>query len=411
MSLFASPILSQSDLTKSSSTTIERALQTVREHLGMDIAYLSEFVDGRSVFRALNAPGLEEVVKVGDSNSLEDVYCNHILEGRLPALMPDTSLEPVAMALPITTATPIGAHMSLPVTRPDGSVYGMFCCLATKPNRNLNERDLETMRIFASLATEQVHRDEENEQVRREKVARIETALNGATYSVVYQPIWNLRSKTIAGFESLCRFDSDPYRTPDLWFADAADVGLGIELELAVIATALAMLPNLDPALYLSVNASPETVTSGRLVPLLAGLPGGRIVIEITEHAQVADYDHLLACFQPLKEMGVRLAVDDAGAGYSSLRHIVRLSPDIIKLDMSLTRDVDTNPAHRSLANALIYFSNETNAAIVAEGIETAAEMATLKDIGVYGGQGYFLGKPAHVPDLCRVYDRRAQVA
>ncbi len=181
------------------------------------------------------------------------------------------------------------------------------------------------------------------------------------------------------------------------------DVGLGTTLELTVIEAALELSPKLDPSLYLSINASPETVTSGRLTPILAGLQGKRIVIEITEHAEVADYDHLLTCFQPLREMGVRLAVDDAGAGYSSLRHIVRLSPDIIKLDMSLTRDVDTNAAHRSLANALIYFANETNAAIVAEGIETEQEMETLKEIGAYGGQGYFLGKPNAVPGACLV--------
>ncbi len=185
---------------------------------------------------------------------------------------------------------------------------------------------------------------------------------------------------------------------------------MGTTLELAVIEAALRLLPKLDPALYLSINASPETVTSGRLLPMLAGMHGKRIVIEITEHAEVADYEHLLTCFQPLRDMGIRLAVDDAGAGYSSLRHIVRLSPDIIKLDMSLTRDVDTNAAHRSLANALIYFANETNAAIVAEGIETAEEMETLKDIGVYGGQGYYLGKPGAVPTSCLMHGARKAV-
>lgn len=394
-------VITSSTIAGEAGDTIARALETVRNHLGMDIAYLSEFVDGRSVFRSLDAPGLEGLVKVGDSNSLDDVYCNHILEGRLPALMADTSLEPLAMAMPITTATPIGSHMSLPITRPDGSIYGMFCCLSTKPNANLNERDLETMRLFADLATEQVHRTELGEQERREKSALIEQAMEKRSFCVVYQPIWNLKANAIAGFESLCRFDSDPYRTPDRWFADAAGIGLGTDLELEVIAAALEMLPKLHPSLYLSINASPSTVESGRLLPLLARMDGKRIVVEIAEHACVEDYGHLLACFKPLRDMGVRLAVDDAGAGYSSLRHIVQLSPDIIKLDMSLTRDVDTNAAHRSLANALIYFAAETNADIVAEGVETAREMETLKDIGVKGGQGYFLGKPGDVPAGC----------
>ncbi len=190
-----SPLITAETFIDQSNETITRALETVRAHLGMDIAYLSEFVDGRSVFRALDAPGLEEAVRVGDSNSLDDVYCNHILEGRLPALIPDTSLEPIAMALPITTDTPIGAHMSLPVTRPDGSIYGMFCCLSTKPNANLNQRDLETMRIFANLATEQVHRTEQGQVETRAKTKLIEDVVRDRSYLVVYQPIWNLARK------------------------------------------------------------------------------------------------------------------------------------------------------------------------------------------------------------------------
>ncbi len=97
--------------------------------------------------------------------------------------------------------------------------------LSTKPNKNLNERDLKPMRIFANLATEQVHRTETGEKAQRDKTALVEGVLNERSFSVVYQPIWNLYGNNIAGFESLCRFQSDPYRTPDLWFADAAGCG------------------------------------------------------------------------------------------------------------------------------------------------------------------------------------------
>ncbi len=117
---------------------VTRALQAIRSHLGMEVAYVSEFVDGRSVFRTVDAPGKEALIKPGDSHSLDDVYCRHILEGRLPSLIPDTADEPIAMAMPITKAVPIGAHMSVPIRLPDGRPYGMFCCLSSAPDRSLN---------------------------------------------------------------------------------------------------------------------------------------------------------------------------------------------------------------------------------------------------------------------------------
>lgn len=138
---------------------IDSALDSIREHLGMSVAYLSEFVDGRSVFRNVSAPGLEEMIDVGDSQSLDDVYCKHILEGRLPELIPDTAKEPICAALPITEAIPIGSHMSIPIRLPDGEAFGMFCCLSPEPNLSLNSRDLETMRMFADLAAQQVQKD------------------------------------------------------------------------------------------------------------------------------------------------------------------------------------------------------------------------------------------------------------
>ena len=131
---------------------VKRSLQAIRAHLGMEVAYVSEFVGNQTVFREVDAPGLEAMIKVGDSQSLDDVYCRHILEGRLPQLIADTSTEPLAMAMPITHAVPIGKHMSVPIRLPDGSVHGMFCCLGFKSDHSLRQRDLQMMRVFADLA-------------------------------------------------------------------------------------------------------------------------------------------------------------------------------------------------------------------------------------------------------------------
>jgi len=391
--------------------TIQRALQSVRTHLGMDVAYLSEFVGNESVFKAVDAPGLEAIIKPGDRRSLDDVYCRHILDGRLPRLIPDTSEEPLALAMPITQAVPIGSHVSIPIYMPDGQPYGMFCCLSAKPNKSLNPRDLDIMTMFAELATHELHRELSSAQVSRSRQSRIESVIQSGAFSLVYQPICSLRDMQVVGFEALCRFSDEPYRSPDKWFAEAAEAGLGVDLEIAVLERSVQDLQSLPEAAYVSFNASPETVTSGRLSSLFDRIPPGRVVLEVTEHAPVADYDHLMASLSDLRSRGARLAVDDAGAGFASLQHIVRLAPDFIKLDMSLTRDIDTDPARRALASALIFFARETGSAIIAEGIESAGELEIFKLLGVSNGQGYLLGRPMPLADIAGWRDGRPALA
>lgn len=129
-------------------------------------------------------------------------------------------------------------------------------------------------------------------------------------------------------------------------------------------------------------------------------------MIEITEHAAVADYTSLLRALEPFRALGASLAIDDAGAGYASMRHILNLKADVIKLDMSLTRNIDTDPSRRALAKGLIAFAHEVQSTITAEGIETERELATLQAIGVDKVQGYLLSKPHPLHDVMQVARR-----
>jgi EAL domain-containing protein (putative c-di-GMP-specific phosphodiesterase class I) len=357
----------------------------------------------------VDAPGLESLVKVGDSRSLDDVYCKHILEGRLPELIPDTALEPLAMALPINKAAHIGSHISVPIRLPDGRPYGMFCCVGFEVNPSLNSRDLQTMRAFADLAAFEINRDLEVLEATDEKRKRISSVIDSGQFSIVYQPIWNMRSRQAVGFECVARFSASPRRPPNEWFAEAAEVGLGTVLELAAIRAALVALSSLPAPLHLAINASVETILSGEFPSALQGLPLGRIVLEITEHSEVENYERLLDVLQPLRQGGLRLAVDDAGAGYSSLRHILNLQPDFIKLDMHLIRHIDLDPARRALASALIAFARDTNSSIIAEGVETASEFATLQTLGVEQAQGYFLARPMPLEQARQLIEPAAQ--
>lgn len=389
------PFNSSHDDSATQGDAITRALQSVRKHLGMEVAYVSEFVGNRTVFRQVDAPGLEHLIKVGDSHSLDDVYCRHILAGRLPNVMPDTAAVPFAAAMPITGAVPIGKHMSIPLRLDDGEVYGMFCCLGPQADPSLNERDLQTMKIFAELTAHEVRRDVQAKRNTAAKLERISEVMTSGLMSIVYQPICDIQNGGVAGFECLTRFASTPYRTPDVWFKEAGEVEQGAMLEMAAIKlalTALAVLPN---EIYLGVNASPDTITSPGFSSVFDGISLQRIVLEITEHAEVKDYSALLAAIEPMRRGGAKLAVDDAGAGYSGLQHILRLRPDLIKLDLALTRNIDADVARRALAAALVNFGDATNSGIIAEGVETAAELEALKALGVGKAQGYFLGRPS----------------
>ncbi|MEX3015332.1 sensor domain-containing phosphodiesterase [Gymnodinialimonas hymeniacidonis] len=379
---------------RESEDVVQEALRGVRTHLGMEIAYLSEFVGDQTVFRAVDAPGLEDMIKPGDAQPLSEVYCQHILDGRLPELIPDTSANPFAYGLPITARVPIGAHVSVPIQRRDGSVYGMFCCLSPKPNPGLNERDLNIMKMFARLAQAEVQDGMEARRMAEEAEARVRTVMSNEHFRMVFQPICDLTTNTVSGFEALCRFEADPVRSPDMWFDEAANIGLGEELELCVLEATVGVLPIIPEPLYLSVNAGPELVATGRLKDLFADHGPERIVLEVTEHAAVRDAAQLARALADLRTIGVRIAVDDAGAGYSGLQQIARLKPELIKLDRTLVSGIDTDQALRALCAAVMHYTKETGALLVAEGIETEAEAETLRELGVHRGQGWLLGKP-----------------
>jgi len=230
----------------------------------------------------------------------------------------------------------------------------------------------------------------------RKNVIRATLANQG--FEIVFQPIVDLRTGGVAGAEALTRFEMSPGRSPDAWFAEAKEIGLGVELEMAALRLALGQLKQLPSGLYLSLNASPETMMSPEFRALVAEAPAERVVLELTEHDCIDDYELFEKAANELRSHGVRLAIDDAGAGFSSLRHILNLHPDIIKLDIGLTRGIDGDPARRALGSAMLSFGLDAfGAAIVAEGIETEGELKTLRGLGYGFGQGFYLGRPGRL--------------
>lgn len=374
------------------------ALHAIRLHLGMEVAFISEFDQERRYFRFVdNADGAPQL-QVGASDPLEAGYCQRVVDGRLPELIPDAMQNPTALALPVTRELPIGAHISVPIRLSDGSVFGTLCCFDRQPDQTLNARDLGMMRVFADFAARQLERQRASRQRREMVEKRLRGVLDQGAFEVVFQPMHDLQAQRVVGYEALSRFSAEPLRGPDQWFQEAASVGLREALELATIERALEALPRIPENLYLSLNASPETLLSGRLQRRLAACPLQRLMLEITEHDVIDDYPGLVEALAPLRARGLRLAIDDAGAGYASFRHILRLAPDVIKLDGSLTREIDQRSDGRALAVALVGFAAESGYGLVAEGVETRQELEALREIGVGSVQGYLLGRPGPLP-------------
>lgn len=373
---------------------LAEALRTVRRHLRMEVAFIGEFREGRRVFRHIDGSHRPAALAIGEGGPLGDSYCQRIVDGRLPELIHDAAELKEALALPETRSIPIGAHMSVPIRFSNGLLYGTFCCFSRHPNQSLDESDLSALRLFARFAGGLLERHAISEQQRREKLERIRAVIEKRDFWMVYQPIFHLADNTIVGYEALARFRPEPYRSPDRWIDEAGEVGLRTKLEIKLLETALEGLRLISDDVYLSLNVCPDALLDGSVVNLLAKQPLHRLMLEVTEHTSIVDYAVIATILEPLRQRGLRLAVDDAGAGYASFRHILKLKPDVIKLDRSLISNVDSDSNCCAMASALIRFAEQTGSKIIAEGVETDAELAVLRGLRVAKAQGFLLGMP-----------------
>jgi len=227
------------------------------------------------------------------------------------------------------------------------------------------------------------------------RIESVNTAIATKAFRTVFQPIIHLRSGECVGYEALTRFDDG--RAADVWFAEAHSLGLGMALELATLERALASARPLPVERSLHINVSASTVGTAAFRDALV-LAGRELVIEITEHEAVSDYQAFRSWFSALAG-GTKLCVDDAGSGFASLRHVVELAPDIVKLDRSLVMNVDRDKARQAAVAGMAHFAVAADIQLVAEGIERDEELQCLRFLGVPLGQGYLLGRPAPLPN------------
>lgn len=211
------------------------------------------------------------------------------------------------------------------------------------------------------------------------------------------QPIVDLATGEIWGVEALSRFPGHPQPGPSAWFASAFHDGRGVALELLALQTALEVVERLPDGMRLTVNLSARALLEPAAQALLSEAAGPCLVVELTEHEQVTSYPPLLEVLTRLREAGVELAIDDFGAGHSSLQHVLQLEPDVVKLDLALVQGIGGCSRRAALVDAVRGFCTATGTALVAEGVEDAADLAALVRLGVSHAQGWFLARPAPV--------------
>jgi EAL domain-containing protein (putative c-di-GMP-specific phosphodiesterase class I) len=360
----------------------------------MDVAFVSRVQGGRRVFECVDTIAGFSPIAVGDSDMVEDTYCGRVLDGRLPVLVVDASQEPAVADISATWDLPIGTHLSVPVHTGTG-VYGTLCCFSRSVMHDITSADIGKLRVFADIVGKHLQPLVDRTREASDMQARLSEVLDDGGPQIALQPIVDLATDTVCGYEALARFPAREGWGPQEWFDAAARVGLGAALESAAVYNALRLLPRLAPGQSLAVNVSARALLSSLSIPaMLTSQAAGRLVLEITEHERITDHDRLNACVSVARAAGVRIAVDDAGSGFAGLQHILALAPEVLKLDRSLISAVATDSARQAMCEAMVGFCRRTNTALIAEGVETHADLDTLRRLGITRAQGYLLGRP-----------------
>jgi len=382
-------------------------LLTAKKSLHLSVAFLTR-MDGTTQHLEVVESSVPFLFKEGVTQRQDMTLCQAIIDKKLPAVMPNLKDFPYAMTLPAARLPRIRSYVSVPVMLSDGTMYGTFCAAGLTSDKALTKRDQSLMDVLAQAASVILEPGVRERTRQAEILERLRPVMAGGGPLVVLQPIVDLASGVRVGAEALSRFPPAWGKAPDVCFQEAHSVGLGDELELQALAVAAEHL-DLVPG-YIAMNISPATLLTAEAAELFDRLPVQRVLLELSEHDQVEDYDVLMAVLGPLRRRGVRLAIDDVGAGFSSLRHIVLTAPDVIKLDRSMIAGVSSDPVLTTLVCALVAFGHGCNAQVVAEGVETEPDADALRNLGVDYGQGWHFGRPAPATDLMRPFPVAADV-
>jgi EAL domain-containing protein (putative c-di-GMP-specific phosphodiesterase class I) len=374
---------------------LDRVVELTLRHLGVDAVYIAELTGARAVYRGVAGDAASFQVVIEDDPSAESTYCGRLVAGGIPGLIRDAACDERVADLPLTRDAPVGSFIGVPLWLSDGSLYGALCGVNHTPAPNLDEQDLRFMAVLGELITADLDDLRRQERLRSDLLGLIERD----DLRVAYQPIFDLHREDCLGIEALARFP-EPFGGPEETLVAAGRLGLRLELERLVARQAWNMLPLLGRGQFLALNVSPGALVElAHRANLAEDLDVSQLVVEVTEHAIVECYEDLHRQLTPLRRRGMRIAVDDAGAGYASLRHVLELRPDFIKIDRSLIDGIARDHARRAAVSAFLSIAVDIGSRVIAEGVECPADLLAVRELGLHAVQGYLLGRPSADPD------------
>jgi EAL domain-containing protein (putative c-di-GMP-specific phosphodiesterase class I) len=376
--------------TPATGSQLARVMKLARQHLNMDVVFIGEFLDGRQVYRALDGSAASFGMELGVGPALEETYCQRMVTGHIPQVVPDAAAEPGVADLGAAVLGGVGAYVGVPITLPDGSLYGTFCCLNRERVADLSERDVKFMALLAELVADELTAQRLHDK-QREVLNEI---ITGEHVDLAVQPVVAVTGELV-GLEVLSRFAPGIGR-PDVVFATARDLGVGSALERMVAVKASTLLSLVPKGCALGINVTPANVLELAREPAAATYPElSRFVLEITEHDAVENYAELRDCLRPLRDHGLRVAIDDTGAGYASLHHVIELQPDMLKIDRSIIEGLADDQSRRSVVRSFLSLATDIGALVCAEGVERLVDLQAAIDLGVHAAQGYLLARPS----------------
>jgi EAL domain-containing protein (putative c-di-GMP-specific phosphodiesterase class I) len=373
---------------------LQRVLELGLRHLGVDAAYIAETNATGQMCRAAAGDAESFGIAVGEALPEGAPNGRELASGVLPSCVGEVEAGARLAGLARSTGARVGSFIGVPLRHSDGTLFGSLCGLGHLPCPSLDERETRFLSMLAELITGDLDEQRRAERLEADLARLIETE----DVRVAYQPIVDVRSGRCLGLEALARFP-EPYVRPDLTLDAAESVGLRIELERLVISQAWPTIALLGEDQFLAMNLAPDALVElARRANLRPDISVDRIVIEVTEHAVVDSYAMLHEELEPLRRRGLRIAVDDAGAGYSSLRHVLELRPDFIKIDRWLIDGIAKDHARRVAVGAFMSLARDLGSVVVAEGVERDADLAAVRRLGLHAVQGYLLGRPTTDP-------------
>lgn len=370
--------------------SVRAVLGVVRARLGLDVAWVSGTRDGSPVFEVVDGEadcvGLTSDVR----RVMSESYHRRMIDGHLPAIIQAPVLPG---ASPVPESPGLAAVVAIPVLDHNGTMAGVVCGVSRKPRNPLTDLELRMTRQTGDFIGTLLGIADGDRAATADQRAVIRKMVLDNDFDIVFQSVHDVTSGAVLKVEALARFPCAPFR-PDAVIAQATQMGVGFELETAILRRVVAMVPQVPDDVLVTVNISPAVAMAVPWDEVLVGVDPSRIVLELTEHDAVHDYGALEDVLEPWRERGVRIAVDDAGAGFSSFSHVLELSPEFVKIDRSITHHIDVDDARRRLAHALAELAGHIGATVVAEGVENQGELDAVAAVGITAAQGHYLSRP-----------------